>query len=185
MLEVDGRDIAVNRVLAAPPWATLIVGEGPSKTSDPHQPLLGGRSGQMLAELVGLPPHQFGMLFRCVNLLPAYAGTRKRHLMRAAGPTLRVALDGRRAVFLGREVAAALGARDMPFMEWRDLGLLDAVVLPHPSGENRLWHDASLHQRVAGMLRAEAGRAAEGALMDLEEAGACLPWLRALVQSTR
>lgn len=180
-MEVDGRDIAGNRVGAAPPWATIVVGEAPSRTSDPHEPLLGGRSGRLLAELAGLEPYRFGCLLRCVNLLPVYPGPDKVRQMRTAGAVLRPRLWGRRAMLLGRTVARSVGCGDQPFLTWVDTGSFDAVVLPHPSGENRLWNDA-LRARVAGVLRAEVARAAEGMRADLP-AGCRMPWLDALVQS--
>lgn len=90
--------MAALRVAQAPPWATVVVGEAPSRTSDPISPLLGGRSGSFLCRLAGLQPYQAAFLFRFVNLLPEWPALHaKRRLVRAAGLRLRPALLGRRA----------------------------------------------------------------------------------------
>lgn len=175
---VDGREVSTLRVQAASPWMTILVGEAPSATSDPLQPLLGGRSGRFLAELAGLPLHRLGFLFRCVNLLPAPPPDRdKRRRLCAAGARFLPALQGHRVIALGRLVAGALGAGDQPFLEWVDRGLAEVCVLPHPSGESRLWGD-EMRQKVSVVLRAEAALVAEGARFDLRSHGvAALPWL--------
>jgi hypothetical protein len=155
-----------------------VVGEAPSRTSDPHQALTGGRSGRFLAELAGLEPHQLGFLFCLVNLLPELpAEDRKDALMRSAGVRLGPALAGRRVLVLGRRVARALGLSAGLLEE--DPGSIDALVLPHPSGLNRGWQDPELRPRVAALLRTEARRAAEGCLDELP-AGLALPWVEAV-----
>lgn len=167
------------RVLAAPPWQTVVVGEAPSRTSDPMTPLLGGRSGLFLARLAGLEPYRFGFLFKCVNLLPTWPGPRvKVRQMRDAGACLGTALWGRRAIVLGKRVARALGVHDVAPYAWADTGSTDVLVLPHPSGLSRAW-TPQVRDLVAGLLREEARRAAEGAILDLPAPGA-LPWLAAV-----
>lgn len=57
---------------------------------------------------------------------------------------LRSDLDFRlhRLVYMaGRRVAAAFGLSDMEMYTWRDVGGQRFVLLPHPSGRNRIWSD--------------------------------------------
>lgn len=152
-----------------------MVGEAPSRTSDPISPLIGGRSGSFLCRLAGLRPHQAAFLFRFVNLLPEWPALHaKRRLVRAAGLRLRPTLLGRRVVVLGRLVAGALGL-DGDFGEWYDQGSMTYCITPHPSGLSRVWAP-TMRASVSAVLRAEAARAAEGALLDLPS-DARLPWL--------
>lgn len=165
----------------APPYATILVGEAPSATSDPLRPLISGRSGRFLAELAGIELFQLETLFRCINLLNYVPreGRGKRRAMGDAGAQLRPALDGRRVIALGRRVASALRL-EQPFWEWRDVGLFDALLFPHPSGESRMWGSAQVRARAEATLRAEAARAAEGCLAELPE-GVTWPWLARVV----
>lgn len=171
--------MAAARARTAPRWCTIVVGEAPSRISDPHQPLLGGRSGLFLARLAALEPYRFAFLFRLLNLLPVMPDRHaKAARIRAAGARLLPDLRGRRVLALGRPVAAALGA-DGPFLEWAaPLCDVDLMPVPHPSSRSRLWTPA-LVERVAALLRAEAARAAGEAILD----GARLPWLEKLAET--
>lgn len=115
---MEGRALAGLRVRTAAWWQPIVLGESPSRTSDPLQALVGGRSGLFLAQLAGLEPHQLGFLFRLANLLPTLpAEHRKDALLRAAGARLAPDLVGRRVFVLGRRVARGLGVAG-EFLAW-------------------------------------------------------------------
>lgn len=52
-------------------------------------------------------------------------------------------------ILLGRKVAEAFGVADLPpFASKQIIGGPRLVVLPHPSGLNRLWHESGTIQRA-------------------------------------
>jgi hypothetical protein len=119
----------------APPL--FVIGESPSKTSDPAV-AFSGRSGARLRRL-GLD------LDTCVrsNLFP-------EHVTRWSAPEARRAarehapgLAGRRVLFVGVRVARAFGVDPYPLMDWQLDDRFEYAVVPHPSGANRWWNEPS------------------------------------------
>lgn len=147
----------------------LLLGEAPSEHGDPDTPL-GGRIGRRLCDLMGwtyedpyvtLTEH---FETRNVSTYPPLDGiwdprlasdNWQRFLRRRLGsrdmPNV--------VVTFGRRAGDAIGAVDRPFYEWRDGQLYDSVVLPHPSGRNRLWNDPETALRVSVALTQALTRA--------------------------
>lgn len=133
----------------------LLIGEAPSRTSDPLRPFSGTTGGRIVA-LAGQPLEQSWQL---ANLLPAWPGRAGKGTRwdRAAARRAALALDveGRRVVFVGRRVAAAFGHQHAPFLEWLDdpeRGCRFAV-LPHPSGIVRWWNEPANADAARSFLR--------------------------------
>lgn len=125
----------------------LIVGQAPSQTSDPAEPL-SGRSGVRLAEFAGLTLPEFLARFERRNLVdewPGKAGKGDRppgtEDSARAAEALSPLLRGRLTVLLGDHVARAFrfdpGTRLI--WHWRRGGWL--AVSPHPSGVSRWLND--------------------------------------------
>ncbi len=136
---------------------TVLLGEAPSRSSDPLRPF-SGRSGARLAALAGFP---LADRFELRNLLDAWPGAggkgsrwdaRSAHVRAAETP-----LDGRRVIFVGRRVATAYGHGNDPWMTWHDDGRgFVCAVIPHPSGIVRFWNDPASAAAVGAFLRASA-----------------------------
>lgn len=157
----------------------LLIGEAPSRTSDPKTPF-SGRSGDRLRSLADLDR------FELRNLLDEYPGAgTKGTLWDATGARVRArevatGLDGRAVVFVGRRVATAFGHRTIPWCEWRpDVRGFDVAAIPHPSGIVRFWNDAANVDAVRSFLETtlapldrfanENVEAAPGRRLDLDE----------------
>jgi hypothetical protein len=57
-------------------------------------------------------------------------------------------------ILLGRKVARAFGRRDQPFFERHHRSLMGhaIIVIPHPSGLNRLYNEPDIRARAVGIL---------------------------------
>ncbi len=113
----------------------LIVGQAPSRRSDPREPL-SGRSGERLAVLCGLGMPSFLARFERVNLLDEFPGKSgkgdllPREVARFAACNLTGQLRQRRTVLLGLGVARAFHLHRRPLFEWIDeIGDGDAVAV--------------------------------------------------------
>lgn len=144
-----------------------MIGEAPSRTSDPFRPLT-GKSGRFLRALCGWSEYRFRTGLELRNLLSRYPG---RHRKGARFPiddaramarllTWERAMDDRDVVFLGWRVARAFGLERSfdGYLTWTpfDRGVFidqhggygfsmswyrcRVAVLPHPSGVNRWWN---------------------------------------------
>jgi hypothetical protein len=154
----------------------LMVGEQPGH-GDPGQPL-GGRIAVRLCDLMGWPQEHYTggtaytvltTYFETWNLIDRDTGTEPWD-RRAASRSWQQFLERRLAsrnlpgvvVVFGRRAAEAVGARDRPYYEWLDGQLYDSVILPHPSGLNRLWNDPVTGARVREHLAIALGKAGIG-----------------------
>lgn len=107
----------------------LIVGEAPSKTSDPRNPLM----LPALAGLAGLQfPHQWAACFDRVNLLPEWPGPRRDgrgshfpmvEAIKAASGLRRKFSRYRYVIFLGKRVAKAVHS-ELIQRRWFQWGLI-------------------------------------------------------------
>lgn len=125
---------------------TVIIGQAPSRVSDPSEPL-SGRSGARLASLAGVDLPAFREFFDRRNMLSEWPGKAGKGdawpgapEARAIAEGLRTGLATRRVVLLGVNVARAFGFPGEPFLWARHWEGVFAFS-PHPSGTNRWWND--------------------------------------------
>lgn len=118
----------------------LLVGEANPWGADPEfalYPAPDGTAGERLCRLImGLPRAEYLRRFERANLCPTKWSA---PVARASAAAISARLDGGDldvAVLLGRKVAEAFGAQD--FAPFTHVGKL--VLLPHPSGLNRVWN---------------------------------------------
>jgi len=126
----------------------LLVGQAPSRTSDPSRPLEQSQSGRRLLRLSGLQPEQFKRTFEMMNLLDCWPGAAKTGDLfpmpeaRLFAERMLPSLAGRRVILLGPAVAEAFRVR-APLLRWLPGGRLASAwaIFPHPSGVSRYWND--------------------------------------------
>lgn len=158
----------------------LLVGEAPgggafrspNAVGSALYPLPTGRAGSNLQRTSGLSVGQYLRAFLRINVLDAYPGSRWPKEAASLAWAARVAhlVPGRTCILLGRNVAQAAGLDDY---EWfqpivpEGMGARTMlVVLPHPSGRNRLWNDKANRQKAKLVLQ----RAAKGFCHELGDA---------------
>lgn len=141
----------------------LIIGQAPSRDSDPASPF-SGKSGAMLAEIIGISHGEFLDRFDRRNLFPTYPGRGSgkgdrwpQTLARKRAIEMIPSLDGRAAVILaGSNVAHAFGVAVRP-LDWHFVNLdrasFSALVIPHPSGIVLWWNDPANRARASDVLR--------------------------------
>lgn len=138
----------------------VIVGQAPSRTSDPREPL-SGRSGARLAALCGITLTEFLDRFERRNLLGEFPGRREAvegdyyvgvAEARRIADGLRPALRGRSAVVLGAVNAAAFRIT-APAFRFQELDGLRLAWSPHPSGVSRWWNDRANEERARRFWR--------------------------------
>jgi uracil-DNA glycosylase len=147
----------------------LIIGQAPSRDGRDR---FAGKSGDRIARFCGLQRGaQLLEFFDVENLLPAYVGataTGDRFpvaLARERAAQLRSAWSPDRPVILvGRGVARAFGL-DFPYFQWRVIGGgIPVAVVPHPSGRNRYWNQASHRIAAWRFWRNAMGYARDGSV---------------------
>lgn len=159
----------------------LIVGEGPNSRATERYPPLSGRPGMVLAKMLGLDPDPDGSTwgrwywplrerFDTVNLFDRHQRSWSAPRAREAAGIVPLAAVN---VLLGRRVAAAFSVGHVGYHERfriapEGLGADDitpsdeayeAVVIPHPSGLNRLLNDPAERERCGESLRWALGQA--------------------------
>lgn len=140
----------------------LVVGQAPSRLSDPREPL-SGRSGARLAALCGLDFPAFLTRFDRVNLIDAYpeklgkGDAFDRVAARFAACNLTGRLGKRRTVLLGRAVARAFHFTAEPLAWIDEIGDGALVALcPHPSSVSLWWNDPANVESARKFWRALA-----------------------------
>ncbi len=144
---------------------TLIIGQAPSRTSDPGEPL-SGKSGERLARLCGISLSQFICRFDRENLLPAWPGERAGEgdsfipvrEARELAQRFRRAVSGRRVVVLGATLCCGFDLTQRAF-EFAPHWEGEFAWSPHPSGVSRWWNDPE-NARRAGEFWRELARSA-------------------------
>lgn len=144
----------------------LLVGEAPSRTSDPARPF-SGRSGARLARLMDVEQDELSAYFELVNLFEEYPGlgsgkgTAWDPVAAAARARLLVVTSGRftsqrDVVCVGKRVlSAVVGIAGWPYFDWlHGAGPWRRVAhIPHPSGINPWWNDAGHLAQASAFLR--------------------------------
>ena len=139
-----------------------LVGQAPSRTSDPARPF-DGPTGRRLADLLGLPARALGHVFELANVLGAWPGAARdkgdrfpaREARAAAEELLARVPPGARVVAVGSGVAAAIGLDTSP-LAWTACRGREAALLPHPSGMNLWWNERANREAAGAFLRAAA-----------------------------
>lgn len=136
----------------------LLVGENPGANTHPDLPLFPWperSSAGRLLEMSGLTAGQYlGGLYRR-NLVdePRWSRSAGAHRARSIVTALFEMPKGLRVVLCGSKVARAFGLR----VEWWTPVRLDSrqtcVVVPHPSGLNRVYNDDSARARTGAWIR--------------------------------
>ncbi len=132
----------------------VIVGEAPSRSSDPLRPF-SGASGRTLAKLAGLSGYiELSYEATLVNVLrrwpgKGFAGEKGSRfpLPRARRAARRMKFEAHsRVILAGKRVTQAFGIRFEDYFCWKLLprGIAGALVwfacIPHPSGCNGFWN---------------------------------------------
>jgi hypothetical protein len=135
----------------------ILVGQAPGRRSDPKEPF-SGNSGRRLAALAGLDHAEFLKRFERVNLLDGWPGGGPHkgdsfdlRAARDKADQLREGWKGRKAVLLGRGVAAAFRLVPDDYGWFQPLEVppgLEVAVMPHPSGISHWWNDPDNVQRA-------------------------------------
>jgi uracil-DNA glycosylase len=136
----------------------VLVGEAPSRRSDPEAPF-SGSSGARLAALLGRPLDEVFDLRNLLDSWPGPAGKASAFDSRAARASAyeirRQALLARkrpRLVLVGRRVARAFDVRG-DYLVWQRHHGLRVAILPHPSGIVRWWNDPANVERARRFIR--------------------------------
>jgi uracil-DNA glycosylase len=147
------------------PRRPIIVGEAPSRLSDPEI-AFSGRSGTFLERAAGLKPGRLRGWFECVNLLRVWPGpcdgrrgSRFRGgrvaRSRAAEIRDRAAASGRPVLVAGRRAAAVFDIpQPVEYLTWYRVGDVPVAVIPHPSGVNKWWNEPANRARFAAFMAA-------------------------------
>lgn len=122
----------------------IIVGQAPSRNSDPSEPL-SGRSGKRLAMLCGCTVDEFMQTFDRRNMIDYWPGSNAakgdgfilHSRARIIAESLKADLRGRRVILLGRNVSNSFRV-PFPLFEVAPLDGMAVSSSPHPSGVN-LW----------------------------------------------
>lgn len=145
----------VRTTFRKPVNALLIIGQAPSRTSDPDEPLT-GRSGRRLADLLGVA---FDVVLTSERRNLNHKWTQKNGRdgfdgREAADTAERImSEDGpKRVVILGAKVAGAFGLTWKPLHSERAFGR-SFLMIPHPSGLNRWWNDSKNRRSAAVAFR--------------------------------
>jgi uracil-DNA glycosylase len=158
--------------------AMWLVGQAPSRESDPTRPF-SGRSGARLAALAGVEHDRLAEAFRLRNVIDWYPGPGRggekgdAFPMRVARPAA-IALArtfeiGASVILVGLNVARAFRVgsekpltwfrcavvHDLPGGVARFVGFR-AAIIPHPSGINRWWNEPANELAAAEFLREAA-----------------------------
>jgi hypothetical protein len=116
----------------------LIVGEGPSASSDPSRPLAADtRTGRTIALFAGLSPRSYASRCAKADLTSKPNATERE--MRLGAVMVLPAFEGRRVALLGRRVASAFGLGDHPFFRTFEHAGGIVTVVPHPSRRSAWW----------------------------------------------
>lgn len=161
----------------------LLLGESPSRGGDHYWRFpLSGAVGQRLCEWTGIEPEPEGSRygryywalrehFDCLNVFDRYADATPWSIKRAEDEWTKKLLVDRGddplvLICLGRRVERAVGfRRARPWGEWFEVGLLQAVTVPHPSGLNRLYNELDERVRTGEVLREAMRRASRSSLV--------------------
>lgn len=139
----------------------VFVGQMPNSPEDEGDPLTlknPNSSGSRLAKWMNITPEEFATNFVRVNLNPHCDDEFSPSHWKASAKNMKGLLEHRRVVLLGRAVAEAfdLNPRQYEYFRWFDHPTNYETslfcVIPHPSGQNRLYNDQQNVNRAMDLL---------------------------------
>jgi hypothetical protein len=143
----------------------LLIGQAPSRTSDPRKPLEGEPLASKLCALFGCTRKEYLAKTERHNVLQYWPGKKAKGDelpwldARRGAERLRKKLLGRRVVFIGQATAAYFYNWGRP-LRWERAFVDDifepftkVAILPHPSGINRWWNDPANRRRAKQFMR--------------------------------
>lgn len=140
----------------------VLVGEAPAGSGHEPQPALEGRAGRTLARLIGVSYEEYldGFERRNVFETPVEGRRWSRPSARLRGMQMASMFrHGDRVILLGRRVADAFGAGELPLYEMLSYQRVMTGEtfwvgrVPHPSGLNRQLNDPRERDRAGRFLR--------------------------------
>jgi uracil-DNA glycosylase len=161
----------------------LLVGEQPSRTGDRyHHFPLSGAVAQTLCQMAGIPPEEEGSrygrwtwalydVFDCVNVISRHKPWDAHEAAAAMAGLLEperevVVLLGRRAqqAYVDMQAPGASALNGVDWLRWvvdevSPTGRREVVVVPHPSGLNRMYNSDVMRRRAGETLRFAVERA--------------------------
>ncbi len=137
-----------------------IVGEAPSRTSDPKRPFAGS-SGDRLAKLAGFSCRdELASRALLVNVLKKWPGEGHAGEKGSRFPLAAARKAARRferlegvVILAGRRVARAMGHERAEYFRFRRARSAWVVVIPHPSGCCRFWNFPENRETASKFLR--------------------------------
>jgi len=131
----------------------MLIGQAPNKTGDPGVPLE-GRAGKKIAELFRISFEEYLVRTHRTNIFPRFQGKVGKgdrfpvDKAKKLVERLIVPKDVALVLLVGKNVASAFGIRDADYFDRRflwssgnDARVIEARIVPHPSGINRWWND--------------------------------------------
>jgi hypothetical protein len=134
----------------------LLVGEDNPYGSDPRFALYprptGSAGGRLCYRILKLTEKEYLRDFDRVNLCAGKWSMREAR--RSAAQLLADRGDLQSYALFGSKVCTAFNLDFKPFtIVWKHDGLAAIVILPHPSGRNRLWNEIGAFARARELLR--------------------------------
>lgn len=136
----------------------VIIGQAPAKGGD-GRPAFDGWPKRYFAWLSGASPAGIELFLEFTNLLNAWPGKKGKGdnfpMTEATESANRMtyALQNRRVIFCGRNVAKAFGHFDDRYFEWdTDDRFFTYAVMPHVSRINRWWNEPKNVERATAFF---------------------------------
>ena len=136
-----------------------LIGQAPSRMSNPKSPLSGEPLASKLATMVGVDKKIYLRKFKRKNILDAWPGKNGKgdrfpaQKARSAANSMLRDLRCSSVIFIGVATARAFNF-DAPPLRWREFNGGRTAVLPHPSGINRWYNDVNNKRKASKFMRA-------------------------------
>lgn len=141
--------------MGAPP-RLILVGEAPGRDSIADRPRLAltGSSGKNLCRIMGWDWAQYLRRTERHNLFYDPQPKWRDFDAFVAAMMLIPEVCGRRVplILLGRRVARAFSLDDLEEYDWQVVEGDTFMMLPHPSGRNRVWNDPAQRERARALI---------------------------------
>ena len=150
------------------PMQPVIVGEANPYGADPYFAMYpdppNSAGGRLCRVVLHMEPDDYLAAFERVNLCP-----HQWSMKVARANAVDLVSSDKPLILLGSKVCAAFGIPFAPFTECllterlqrTGAHRMDVVILPHPSGLSRLWHEKGAYRRARVLVESLAARTAE------------------------